>query len=1057
MWQEGIQKIQHYDDFLKAYKKYEGELNDDDAKKLLYRILIENIGFTTYLFTGVELLPLQEVILKCMFLRDSGIIVGGRGLSKTLSYNDLHKLISKKDGFQSITKVIPNIDFSLGERWVDIKPVQLWNGHQYQEVSKVLVQPKKKTLKIKTKRGYTLECAGTHILKTINGAGNNCNLIWKRAAELKTGDFLTIGRNSVDWRQNDELPLDECYLVGVAIGDGCLVPNGITITSMDEKILSFVEKFPSGKRILKRVGNEISKAKEIRLSSDFSTYLREKYNLGRHKSYTKEIPEIILKSKNGLRMFLKGLFDCDGYSETRSGGIGIGTVSEKLAQQIHLALLTFGIVSKLYVKKTNSTFGKSFVVECFGKDAKLFYERIGFILPHKQNKYQVLKTKKLNSNIDIIPFAKDCIISIHKDNGLYKSRLREEGKISINPDQKEVSPEYVKKYIQWASQNNVGDRRLNDLEEILNSNYYFDPIVEITESESDCIDFNIPNGEQYWCNGFINHNSFLISMFSLLYPIFYPQSKTCLISANFRSSRRILEYCEKVINSPKAKLIKKCFDEPRKGSDIFKFNLPNPCGSEVFALPLSSNGGEGLRGTRANAVLVDEGLLITKEIQEFIIRPFLTGKLNYQEQREIKRKEDELIKAGLLKESERQKFARNKYIILSSASYQFEYLYEYYQNVIKNCLEETELTEDEKISGGKSSFFAIRASYEAMPAGEESILDLTQINAAKALSGENSDYFKREYRALFTDASSSYFDIKKMNQCTVKAGETPTLQMFGDPDCEYLLSCDPSYSADRSSDYFAIGIYLLDKKERKITLVHTYSQAGGDLNEHFKYLIYLLRNFNIVWFAIDDSGLEFIHGFNASELASQSNLKLEIIKAQFDTDDPREYEGQMRDLKKEYNLVGKKIVYAQKFNAQSNSIRRMNEHLQNQIAAERVWFASSIECNDLAMNKYKLADLPFAIKDKFGKPMDKMDWISDQYAWVQETKSQCAMIEVKVTEGGTMQYNLPQKVRRNNSENKIRRDNYTTLLIACWSAKIYFDMHSLGTAKQQTWFIPKLI
>ena len=73
----------------------------------------------------------------------------------------------------------------------------------------------------------------------------------------------------------------------------------------------------------------------------------------------------------------------------------------------------------------------------------------------------------------------------------------------------------------------------------------------------------------------------------------------------------------------------------RRGTDICKYEIPNPCGSEVFALPLSSGGGEGLRGTRANAVLVDEGLLITKEIQEFIIRPFLTAKLNFQEEKEI--------------------------------------------------------------------------------------------------------------------------------------------------------------------------------------------------------------------------------------------------------------------------------------------------------------------------------------------------------------------------------------------------------------------------------------
>jgi len=103
--------------------------------------------------------------------------------------------------------------------------------------------------------------------------------------------------------------------------------------------------------------------------------------------------------------------------------------------------------------------------------------------------------------------------------------------------------------------------------------------------------------------------SYLIAFFSIIYPLFVFGSKICLISANFRSSRRILEYCETIINNPRASLLKECFpDRLQRSNDMYRFKIPNPCGSEVFALPLST--GEGLRGTRASVVVVDEASML---------------------------------------------------------------------------------------------------------------------------------------------------------------------------------------------------------------------------------------------------------------------------------------------------------------------------------------------------------------------------------------------------------------------------------------------------------------
>ena len=59
---------------------------------------------------------------------------------------------------------------------------------------------------------------------------------------------------------------------------------------------------------------------------------------------------------------------------------------------------------------------------------------------------------------------------------------------------------------------------------------------------------------------------------------------------------------------------------------------------------------------------------------------------------------------------------------------------------------------------------------------------------------------------------------------------------------------------------------------------------------------------------------------------------------------------------------------------------------------------------------------------------------------VYQTKKQCALVEVKSTAKGTQSFDLPQHLRRSNSANRARKDNYTTLMLGNWAVKAYNDM-----------------
>lgn len=546
--------------------------------------------------------------------------------------------------------------------------------------------------------------------------------------------------------------------------------------------------------------------------------------------------------------------------------------------------------------------------------------------------------------------------------------------------------------------------------------------------------------------------STIIAMFCCLYPIFFPGTSICLISANFRGARRIFDAAEKMVKGPYAHLLSECFPKsPQRLPDVISWKLENR--SEIFALPLSN--GEGLRGTRASVVFVDEGLLISEDIQKNVIRPFLTAKQNFLEETEIKEREDELIAAGVITETDRISFPKNKYLVCSSASYDFEYLHRMYNDYIDIATNPNRVkkkTDDEQLDG---RYVVIRASYESLPSKangqeEESFLDLSQIESAKEEGGEESDYFKREYRALFSAGSTSYFSPQKMAECTVKDGNNPTIQVVGRPDEKYVLTIDPSYAANKSSDFFGMGVYQLMPEMRNMVLVNSYGQAGGELLQHFKYLVYILKKFNIVWISIDASGTEFIDSFNQSTIAKENNLKLDYLTANLEADD---YLPEIAKLKIEYNQTAGRIVYPMKFTG--DNIRRMNEYLQAGIHGKKVWFASRLEFDEAQFKKViQNIPMPVELKTRDNTLMDLEEFIYEQDEWITRTKNQCALIEVKSTPMGTLQYDLPSNVAKSKANDRPRKDNYTCLLMGYTASKYYYDMVFTDIPVVQSTFSP---
>ncbi len=342
------------------------------------------------------------------------------------------------------------------------------------------------------------------------------------------------------------------------------------------------------------------------------------------------------------------------------------------------------------------------------------------------------------------------------------------------------------------------------------------------------------------------------------------------------------------------------------------------------------------------------------------------------------------------------------------------------------------------------------------------MMDKTVIEEA-AKGGNISSSFKMEYGAQFCDGSDSYYNAKKMEECTLHVGEYPHTLLRGNPNKKYVLSIDPNASDAPNADYFAMAILEIDEEHKDSILVHGY-QGLGNFDYHVKYLTYILNNFNIVLIIGDSAGLDsFLSTCNTSKEFAKYGYNLKTL----DYDSCAEGQDMIEQLsrvKKEYNLTDGRIVIRQPFGV-GEFIRKANEHLQICINYKKIWFASSTVANESAFASVAGFELPEDtikqiehFKGSKDDPFTVLQFADLQDRIIKDTKKQCALIEHTATSRGSISFELPSHLARINTPNKPRKDNYSALLLGTWGVKNYFMIKDHdGSKPQQKMFVPQVI
>lgn len=528
------------------------------------------------------------------------------------------------------------------------------------------------------------------------------------------------------------------------------------------------------------------------------------------------------------------------------------------------------------------------------------------------------------------------------------------------------------------------------------------------------------------------------AIFCILQCIFFPNSNILIAGPTFRTARFIFNNIEKICDSPEAQLLFQAMGVKSKRNDEFRWRIN---GGEIVAIPLN---GEKIRGFRANILIIDEFLLMSEDMVEKVLMPFLLAPQDIKERQIIRAKETELIRRGLLKEEERMVFENKaKLIALSSASYTCEFLYKKYDEFVKNIYS-PEVTED------GARYFISQMAWDSIP------LDRVDKNIIKQAQSNESNLatFKREYGAQFIDGSDSYFSMNKMIACTVPDRQSPTLKLKGDKNKKYILAIDPNFSNSPTGDNFAMCVIEVDEEDMNNgklggTVVHNYAKSGKDLKDHVKYFYYLWSSFNIEMICIDYAGYQFIETANENELFRKDGVEFKIFEF-YAEKDGLEFDEQLKLARRGYNKQMNKIVFTQYFT--SDFIRKGNEHLQGCIDYKKIWFGSGIKADEQAFEKAMAANVDLKLVDE----EDSNAFVDTQEILMRQAKYECASIEVKTTAKGTQSFDLPQIMKRDTTSTRMRRDSYTALMLGCWCLKCFFDITRLPIEEDNS-FSPILL
>ena len=506
-----------------------------EAGSGLIDFYLQNPCIAAYDLMGVDLAPIQRIVFEDFWFKNYVMAIAGRGFGKSVYTNSLSFMENK--GLVYLNEELPPIPSYLkdGEEEIISSAKKIYTSEGFKNIKKLCLEKGIEGKQLTTKKGFVNRGSNHHPLLTLD---SECNFIYKRMDEFKPGDRICIQRGQMVFGKN-EIPLDDAYLIGLFMANGSRY-----ISIADKRIRKFCMQYCRRHKLKHKKDGVRSLLKVF--FRDFS-YFFEKYKL--------DVPSGLVPysirtvTKESQIAFLQGFYEVNGTFNDWTGGFFCRSGSKKCLQEIQLMLLNFGIISDLKRAPLAAKKNKIYLLHIVSEDAYKFSELIGSIFERRQKTaVDYFNEIPFRCSGDTIPhiaqMANEVVTYCHD---AYKTRHKPFFK--ANKCGSEFTYEKLHTFLagcrgmEYAGFSLVKRMsEINKLYNILDQHYYFDTVESIHNWKGDCYDFEMDmDGEpNYFVNGFLNHNTFLLGLLAALGCMLVPGMRVGLISPVFRQCYPII-------------------------------------------------------------------------------------------------------------------------------------------------------------------------------------------------------------------------------------------------------------------------------------------------------------------------------------------------------------------------------------------------------------------------------------------------------------------------------------------------------------------------------------
>jgi len=403
-----------------------------------------------------------------------------------------------------------------------------------------------------------------------------------------------------------------------------------------------------------------------------------------------------------------------------------------------------------------------------------------------------------------------------------------------------VHEDYTKLFVDLIGCNDKSKQcklKLLDLKCPQVADFFIDTVHKNEEWSGDCYDFMMESTDlepNYFSNGFINHNTFILGVLSTLSALLYPGYRVGLVSSSFRQAKFIFAEVEKLY--AKSPILRQAAEKrPIRGSDTcyLKFkSVGGQPGSFIEAIPIGNDGAK-IRGSRFYLVCVDELVQVPPKILDLVLRPMGATKQDPMEHVKYLARKKKLIEAGLATEEDFEEDTVNKMVMTSSGYYKFNHMYARMRSYWNKIA----------IGDDDSKKYAVhQVPYTMLPEG---FLDMDNIEEARRTMPDHE--FRMEYEADMVSDSEGFFKASVVELCTINSGFN--IEITGSSEASYIIGIDPNQGGSASC-----GIIVCKLEDNKIKVVFAKELKGKTTQDMVTYIQSLCDSYNVARIFMDQMG-----------------------------------------------------------------------------------------------------------------------------------------------------------------------------------------------------------